>query len=85
MVSDFYHACLWLYKFCILVVVINFNQSTYSVNESDVSVQPELILSNPSVFDIILEIMDISIGLTGTNTCKSLDLLITQVPLYYYR
>ena len=73
-------------SFCILVVVINFNQSTYSVNESDVSVQPELILSNPSVFDIILEIMDISIGLTGINyTCKSIDLLITQVTLYYYR
>ena len=73
-------------SFCILVVVINFNQSTYSVNESDVSVQAELILSNPSVFDIILEIMDIGIGLTGINyTCKSIDLLITQVTLYYYR
>ena len=72
-------------SFCISVVIINFNQSSYSVNESDVSVQPELILSNPSVFDIILEIMDISTGLTGINTCKSLDLLITRVTLCYYR
>ena len=50
-----------------LVVVINFNQSTYIVNENDASAQPELILSNPSVFDITLQIRDINIGLSGIN------------------
>ena len=50
-----------------LVVVINFNQSTYIVNENDGLAQPELILSNPSVFDITLQIRDINIGLSGIN------------------
>ena len=78
----FYHLCFWL-SFRTLVVVINFSQSTYSVNENDVSVQPELILSNPSVFDIILEIMDISIDLIGIiNTYRSIDLLTTQLILF---
>ena len=53
--------------FYTLVVVINFNQSTYIVNENDGLAQPELILSNPSVFDITLQIRDINIGLSGIN------------------
>ena len=47
------------------VVIINFSQSTYSVNENDGLVQPVLILSNPSVFDITLQIRDISVDLPG--------------------
>ena len=78
------HVCGCI-SFCNLVVVINFNQSTYSVNESDISVQPGLILSNPSVFDIILEIRDINTGLTGINTHKFIDHLTKQVTLYCYR
>lgn len=45
--------------------MINFNQSAYDVNENDSPAQPVLILSNPSVFDITLQIRDINIDLSG--------------------
>ena len=44
-----------------LGVTVNFDQSTYTVNENDVIVQPEITLSNPAAFPIriILRIRDV--------------------------
>ena len=52
--------------FCIAVVIINFDQPAYSVDENNGPAQSMLILSNPSVFDITLQI--VSNGLSGKYT-----------------
>ena len=36
--------------------VVNFEQRTYSVNEPDGSVQPVLVLSKPSSYNIIVQV-----------------------------
>ena len=38
-------------------IMINFSQSSYSVNEDDGVVQPELILSNPSSYLFTIQVM----------------------------
>ena len=42
-----------------------FSDTTYSVNENEGSVQPVLVLSNPSSSDITVEVYDTSISATG--------------------
>ena len=63
---------LLLYELCInylwLIVTditVRFNQSTYSVNENDGSVQPILVLSNPSSTNISVQVRDNSNTATG--------------------
>ena len=36
--------------------IMNFEQRTYSVNEHDGSVQPVLVFSNPSSYDIYVQV-----------------------------
>jgi len=48
-----------------VVVIINFNQSTYTVAEDNGPAQPMLTLSNPSIFDITIQILDFNDGLSG--------------------
>ena len=49
-------------KFCnpcyFIVAMVNFEEMTYSVNESTQFVQPALILSNPSSFAITVQVID---------------------------
>ena len=49
----------------IAVVIINFVQPTYTVTEDSGSAQAMLALSNPSIFDITIQITDMNSGLTG--------------------
>ena len=44
---------------------VNFNQSTYSVNENDRILQPVLILSNPSSTDITVQVRSTDKTATG--------------------
>ena len=39
-------------------ITVNFNQSTYSVNEDAGLAQPVLVLSNPSSTDITVQVRD---------------------------
>ena len=51
---------------------VSFSQSTYSVNEDDGSVQPVLVLSNPSSTNITVLVIDDSDTATGKRTqCHS--------------
>ena len=52
-----------MYVLCIPAVIVNFDQTVYSVNENNGPAQTMLILNNPSVFDITLQI--VSNGLSG--------------------
>ena len=51
---------------CFAVVIINFNQPTYTITEDNGPAQPMLTLSNPSIFNITIQIMDINDSLSGT-------------------
>ena len=44
---------------------VSFNRSAYSIVEDDGPVQPVLVLSNPSSFDITVQVTDTSITATG--------------------
>jgi len=46
---------LWLIT---TAVTVKFNQSTYSVKEDNGSVEPVLVLSNPSSTDITVQVRD---------------------------
>ena len=39
-----------------IAITVSFSQSTYSVNEGDGVVQPVLVLSNPSLTDITVQV-----------------------------
>ena len=41
-----------------LGVTVTFNQSSYTINENNRIVQPEITLSNPAAFDITIRIRD---------------------------
>ena len=41
-----------------LDITVSFNQSTHAVNENGGPLKPVLVLSNPSTFDITVEIMN---------------------------
>ena len=40
-----------------LATTVNFNQAVYSIDENAGSVQPILVLSNPTSFDIIVRVL----------------------------
>ena len=48
-----------------LVIIVEFDQSTYRVNEDDGSIQIFLVLSNPSSFVIIADVLSTSDSATG--------------------
>jgi len=54
-------------------ITIQFEQSTYIVDEDDGPVQPVLVLSNPSSTSIIVQVRDIESAATGeysTHWCQ---------------
>ena len=42
----------------LVVATISFSQSIYSVNENEGSVQPVIVLSNPSSTDVTVQVTD---------------------------
>ena len=46
-------------KISLIDVTVNFDQSTYNVNENSRMVQPVITLSNPAAFDIRIRIRDV--------------------------
>ena len=49
---------LWITSYILSpATVVNFEQATYSVDESDGSVQPVLVLSKPSSYDTYLQVL----------------------------
>ena len=50
----------------LLVTSVKFNQSTYSVDENGGSVQLVLVLSNPSSFDITIQLFNTDVTAFGT-------------------
>ena len=43
---------------CYVVVTVSFNQSSYVINESDGLLQPVLVLSEISSFDVKIKVKD---------------------------
>jgi len=48
-----------------IAITVSFSRSTYSVDEDDGVVGPQLVLSNPSSTDITVQVRDIQIAATG--------------------
>ena len=48
-----------------IVCTVNFEQSTYNVNEDDGPAQPVLLLSNPSSTDITVQVFNTNGSATG--------------------
>ena len=48
------------------MITVYFEQSTYSVNESDGIVQPVLVLSNPPAVDITVHVLCIDGSIDGS-------------------
>jgi len=48
-----------------VAIILNFNQSSYNINEDDGVVQPELILSNPSSTEFTVQVISNSITAVG--------------------
>ena len=46
-------------------ITVKFNQSTYRINEDGRLVQPVLVLTNPSSFDITVQIINNNNNATG--------------------
>ena len=65
---------LYHYAFNIAPTV-NFNQSTYNVDEDDGPAQPVLVLSNPSSTDIIVSVFSTDGSATGKDTLLPLTCL----------
>ena len=59
------HTILYMINQYTIAVTVSFSQSTYSVSEDDGSVQPVLVLSNPSSTDITVQVRDNSNTATG--------------------
>ena len=51
-----------------LDIVVSFSQTMYNVVENNGSVQPVLIFSNPSSFDITVQVVTNDISAVGVNT-----------------
>ena len=58
-----YYICVCVIKH--LDIILRFSQATYSVNENDESVQLALVLTNPSSFDIMVEVKDKEVSATS--------------------
>ena len=63
------------YLFCLLDIIINFSQAMYVAMEANDTVQPELVFSNPSSFDITVQVIAIDITAVGVNdtVCDALS------------
>ena len=46
-------------KISLIDMIVNFDQSTYNVNENSRMAQPVITLSNPAAFDIRIRIRDV--------------------------
>ena len=51
------YACFTI-SHCFIDIILRFNPTTYRINENDGSVQPVLVLSNPSLTDITIQVLD---------------------------
>ena len=55
-----------VYALYLLVdIVLRFNQTVYRVNEDDGVVHPVLVLSNPSSYDVTIQVIDDEITATS--------------------
>ena len=66
-----------------VAIVVSFEQSTYSVNEDGGSVQPVLVLSNPSSTDITVQVKD-PLG-SATSESAKINCTMLIVTLSYFR
>ena len=48
-----------------IAILINFNQSTYSVDENDELAQPVLVLSNSLLTDITIQVTSVDVTANG--------------------
>ena len=51
------------------MVVIEFSQPEYRIHEDSGLIQPEIIFSNPSSFDIIIHVDNVDINSTAGKHC----------------
>ena len=70
-------SCSFLYNYlfvCIAIshyfidIILRFNQTTYTINENDGFFQPVLVLSNPSLTDITIQVIDSEVFATSNFT-----------------
>ena len=54
-----------MFAYLLVDIVLRFNQTVYSVNEDDGIVQPVLVLSNPSSYDVTIQVNDDEITATS--------------------
>ena len=53
------------YYYYFIDIILRFNQTTYRINENDGSFQPVLVLSNPSLTDVTIQVVDNEVSATG--------------------
>ena len=53
------------YYYYFIDIILRFNQTTYGINEKDGPFQPVLVLSNPSLNDITIQVVDSEITATS--------------------
>ena len=58
------HAYVYYYYYFI-DIILRFSQTTYRINENDGPFQPVLVLSNPSLADITIQVMDSEVSATS--------------------
>ena len=64
---------LYTYIIYLTVATVSFNESAYSVNENEGSVQPVVVLSNPSSTDVIVQVTDEGNTATGYQTISHIS------------
>ena len=58
------HTYVYIYYFA--DIILRFNQTMYRMNENDGSFQPVLVLSNPSLTDITIQVTDSEVSATSS-------------------
>ena len=56
----------YVHIFSFTDIILRFNQTTYRMNENDGSFQPVLVLSNPSLTDITIRVIDSEVSATSS-------------------
>ena len=56
------HAYIITISHYFIDIILRFNPTTYRINENDESIQPVLVLSNPSLTDITIQVLDSEIS-----------------------
>ena len=56
---------MYNYYFYCIDTILRFNQTTYRINENDGSIQLVLVLSNPSLTDITIQVIDSEVSATS--------------------